>query len=52
MAEDYTASFLPKTLKVLSLNLNRLRLEKYKVDGTLNMTGIEYLYPNQQEEAS
>ncbi|VDI00028.1 Hypothetical predicted protein [Mytilus galloprovincialis] len=49
--EEYAASHLPKSLRLLSLNYNRLRLDKYK-HGIFNLTGIHSLFLNYQDEQS
>ncbi|CAG2235660.1 unnamed protein product [Mytilus edulis] len=50
MTEDLAPTYLPKTLRVLSLMGNRLRLEKYKVDGIFTLTGIHSLFLSFQDQ--
>ncbi|CAC5363656.1 TLR13 [Mytilus coruscus] len=50
MTEDLAPTYLPKTLRVLSLMGNRLRLDKYKVDGIFTLTGINSLFLSYQDQ--
>ncbi|XP_063429979.1 toll-like receptor 4 [Mytilus trossulus] len=50
MTEDLAPTYLPKTLRVLSLMGNRLRLEKYKIDGIFTLTGIHSLFLSFQDQ--
>ncbi|VDI78055.1 toll-like receptor 13 [Mytilus galloprovincialis] len=50
MTEDIAPTYLPKTLRVLSLMANRLRLDKYKIDGIFTLTGIHSLFLSFQDQ--
>ena len=50
MLEDFAASYLPTSLRLLSLTYNRLRLGKYKTHGIFNLTGIHSLILNYQDQ--